>query len=134
MIDLENDIFTHVATRLRTEHGGIDVKAEYMEVPAQFPHVSIVEADNRVLERMRTNRIENAVSVMYEANVYSNLVGTRKTEAKAIANTLDEAFAEIGFTRTLREQIPNLNDAKIYRIVCRYEAVIDKNFVIYQSE
>lgn len=134
MIDLESDIYDYVAKRLRSAHTGVDVKAEYVELPAKFPHVSIVEADNRILTRMRTNNIENAASVMYEANIYSNKAATKKSEAKAIANTLDEAFTEIGFTRTFREQIPNLNDSTIYRIVCRYEAVIDKNFVIYQSE
>lgn len=134
MIDLESDIYDYVAKALRAAHSGIDVKAEYVELPAKLPHVSIVEADNRILSRMRTNNIENAVTVMYQANIYSNKVATRKSEAKAIANTLDEAFTEIGFTRTFRQQVPNLNDATIYRIVCRYEAVIDKNFVIYHSE
>ena len=115
-------------------HSGCYVTGEFVETPAKFPAVTLVEADNRVLERMRTNKIENAVSVMWEMNIYSNKVSGRKSEAKAIANTADDAFAEIGFTRTFREQIPNLRDATIYRIVCRYEAVIDKDFVIYQSE
>lgn len=134
MIDLENDIFDYAAKALRAAHTGIDVAAEYVEMPAKFPHVSIVESDNRVLTRMRTNNIENAVSVMYEVNIYSNKASGKKSEAKAIANTLDDALSGIGFTRTFREQVPNLRDATIYRIVCRYEAVIDKNFVIYQSE
>lgn len=134
MIDLENDIFDYAAKALRAAHTGIDVAAEYVEMPAKFPHVSIVEADNRILTRMRTNNIENAVSVMYECNIYSNKASGKKSEAKAIANTLDDAMSGIGFTRTFREQVPNLRDATIYRIVCRYEAVIDKDFVIYQSE
>ena len=134
MIDLENDIFDYAAKALRAAHTGIDVAAEYVEMPAKFPHVSIVESDNRVLTRMRTNNIENAVSVMYEVNIYSNKAFGKKSEAKAIANTLDDALSGIGFTRTFREQVPNLRDATIYRIVCRYEAVIDKNFVIYHSE
>ena len=134
MIDLENDIFDYAAKALRDAHTGVDVAAEYVETPAKFPHVSIVEADNRVLERMRTNNIENAVSVMYEVNIYSNKASGKKSEAKAIANTLDDVLSGIGFTRTFREQVPNLRDATIYRIVCRYEAVIDNNFVIYQSE
>lgn len=83
---------------------------------------------------MRTDNIENAVQSTFDVNVYSNKSGGKKAEAKAITNTIDDAFKEIGFTRTFREQIPNLNNATIYRIVCRYEAVIDKNFVIYQSE
>ena len=135
MIDLENDIFDYVAKALRTAHSGIDVAAEYVEVPAKFPHVSIVEADNRILQRVRTSdEIENGVSVMYDVNVYSAKPGIRKSEAKAIADTADNAFKAIGFTRTFRQQIPNLRDATIYRIVCRYEAVIDKNFMIYFNE
>ena len=97
--------------------------------------MTLVEADNRVLTRMRTSDdIENGVQSMFEMNVYSNKAAGKKAEAKAIANTADEAFAEIGYTRTFREQIPNLKNATIYRIVCRYEAVIDKDFVIYHSE
>lgn len=134
MIDLENDIFSAVATELRAQFSGVQVYGEYVETPARFPAVTIVEADNRVLTRMRTENIENAASVMYEMNVYSNKASGKKAEAKAIVNAADEFFTSIGFTRTFREQIPNLKDATIYRIVCRYEAVIDKNFVIYQSE
>ena len=134
MIDLENDIFDYAAKALRAAHTGIDVAAEYVEMPAKFPHVSIVESDNRILDRMRTNNIENAIQSMFEVNIYSNKASGKKSEAKAIANTLDDVLSGIGFTRTFREQVPNLRDATIYRIVCRYEAVIDKNFVIYQSE
>lgn len=135
IIDLESDIFDYVAKRLRAEHAGIWIAGEYVDVPAKFPAVTLVEADNRVLTRMRTSDdIENGVSVMWDMNVYSNKTAGKKAEAKAIANTADSVFAEIGFTRTFREQVPNINNATIYRIVCRYEAVIDKNFVIYHSE
>lgn len=135
MIDLETDIYDYVAKRIHATHTGAYVVGEYIEIPAKFPAVTLVEADNRILTRMRTSdEIENGVSVMWEANVYSNKSGGKKAEAKAIANTIDDAFKEIGFTRTFREQIPNLNNATIYRIVCRYEAVIDKDFVIYHSE
>ena len=71
---------------------------------------------------------------MYEANIYSNLAIGKKQEAKAIANSLDAIFEELGFTRTFRQQVPNMKDATIYRIVCRYEAVIDRNYVIYHNE
>ena len=134
MIDLEFDIFDTVAKGLRTAHSGLLVVSDFAAAPAKFPVVTLVEADNRILNRMRTNTIENAVSVMYEANIYSNKPSGKKTEAKAIANTLDGIFDGLGFTRTFRQQIPNMNDATIYRIVCRYEAVIDKNLVIYHSE
>ena len=70
---------------------------------------------------------------MWEMNVYSNKASGKKAETKEIANMADELLSAIGFIRIFREQVPNLKDATIYRIVCRYEAVIDKNFVIYQS-
>ena len=134
MIDLEFDIFDTVSKELKTAHPGLLVISDYTVAPAKFPVVTLVEADNRILDRMRTNNIENAVTVMYEANIYSNKAVGKKSEAKAIANTVDAAFNGLGFTRTFRQQIPNMNDATIYRIVCRYEAVIDKNLVIYHSE
>lgn len=133
MIDIENDVFTAVAAVLRAAFPNIYVVGEYVPAPPRFPAVSIVEADNRVVTRMRTRNIENAASVMYEVNIYSNKASGKKSEAKAIAATLDEKFAEIGFTRTMKEQVPNLNDATIYRIVCRYEAIVDKDLWIYQS-
>lgn len=137
MIDIENDVFTIVATAIRTAHSTATVVGEFVDVPASFPCVTIVEADNRILEYMRTAKIENGVSVMYEVNIYSNSVNGKKSEAKSIANTLDTAFATLNFTRTFREQIPNLRDSTIYRIVCRYEAVVGENgsgkYLIYQS-
>lgn len=134
MIDIENDVFDYVAKALRTAFPGITVISDFVEAPAKFPTVTLVEADNRILQRMRTDNIENAVSVMYEMNIYSNKAVGKKSEAKAIANAIDGLFNELGFTRTFREQIPNMKDATIYRIVCRYEAVVDSKFMIYFNE
>lgn len=130
---MESDIFTAAATTLRAAFPNIYVVGEYVPAPPRFPAVSIVEADNRVFQRMRTRNIENAASVMYEVNIYSNKASGKKSEAKAIAATLDEKLAEIGFTRTFKQQVPNLNDATIYRIVCRYEATVDKDLWIYHN-
>ena len=134
MIDLESDIYSYVASALRTEHSGLTVYGDYTVAPASFPCVMLLEVDNRVLQRVRTDNIENAVSCMFEANIYSNKASGKKSEAKAIADSVDTLFEGIGFTRTFRQQVPNMKDATIYRIVCRYEAVIDKNYMIYFNE
>ena len=134
MIDIEYDVFDYMAKSLRDAYPDLMVISDYIIAPAKFPVVTLVEADNRILQRMRTDNIENAVSVMYEANIYSNKAIGKKSEAKEIANTVDLLFNDIGFTRTFRQQIPNMKDATIYRIVCRYEAVIDKNHMIYFNE
>ena len=134
MIDIENDVFSYIATALRNAHAGVQVYGEYIETPAKFPAVTLVEADNRVLQNMRTSDdIEFGVLSMFEMNVYSNKASGKKAEAKAIATTADELFEAIGYTRTFREQVPNLKDATIYRIVCRYEAHIDKDLMIYHN-
>lgn len=137
MIDVENDVFDTVATALRSAHAGIWVAGEFVDSPARFPAVTIVEADNRIFERMRTREIENAVRVMYEVQIYSNKASGKKAEAKAIADTADGVFQSLGFTRTMRNQVANLKDATIYRIVCRYEAIVgengENNYLIYQN-
>lgn len=131
MIDAENFIFNRLANVLRGAYPGIWVVGEYIDVPADFPAVSIVESDNSVLTRQSTLNIENAVSVMYEVNVYSNLARGRKQQAKAIMAALDEEFSKMNFVRISCNPISNLQDATIYRMVARYEAVIDKDFWIY---
>lgn len=133
MIDIENDVYNTVSNALRATHAGVFTTSEYVPTPPKFPAVSIVEADNRVVPRMRTLNIENAASVMYEVNIYSNKASGKKSEAKAIAATLDAEFSKMGFTRTMKNQVPNLNDATIYRIVCRYEAIVDKDLWIYHN-
>lgn len=135
MIDLENDIYNYVSKAIKEQFPKTYTASDYLLAPPQFPAVSIVEADNYVLERMRTVKIENAVRVMYECNVFSNKAAGNKAEAKAIASVMDTAFETIGFTRTMREQVANYNDATIYRIVCRYEGTIapssDGKYLIY---
>lgn len=131
MIDLESDVFDAVAVILREAYPGIIVSSEYDSSPVSFPAVTIMEADNSVYQRMRTTAIENAVQLMYEVNVYSNKIGYKKIEAKSIMNTIDSEFERLGFTRTMCNPIPNLQDATIYRLTARYEAVADKDFWIY---
>ena len=137
MIDIENDIYDIVAKALRAQFPGITVSNEYAEQIAKLPGVTFVEADNRVVEFMRTTTIENAVAVMYEVNVFSNKVAGKKSEAKAIAGAVDELMGGLGFTRMFREQVPNLKDASIYRIVLRYEGVVgpgdEGKYLIYQN-
>lgn len=141
MIDIENDVFDKVSSYLLANYPDIEEEAitgEYVDIPASLPAVTIVEASNYVFERMRTVEIENAVRVMYEVNVYSNKVEGKKEEAKAIAAIIDEAFRQSGFTRTMRNQVANLNDSTIHRIVARYEATVGPaieagHYLVYQN-
>ena len=86
-----------------------------------------------MLQKMRTRHIENAATVLYEVNIYSNKVGYGKIEAKELLQTVDEEFSKLNFTRILMNPVANLNDATIYRIVARYQAVVDKEYRIYTN-
>lgn len=138
MIDVENDIYTIVATALREQFPGIFVSGEYVPSPASFPAVTLVEADNYVDVSMSTVNIEDCAVVMYALSVYSNKTNGKKQEAKKIADFADEQMRKLGFTRTSRVPVPNLADATIYRLESRYEAVIgygnqDNTYLIYQN-
>ena len=136
MIDIENAIFTQVATALRTQFQGIKVYGEFIETPASFPCVTIVEADNQVLKYTRDlSGVEHYAKVMYEINVYSNKENGKKSECKSISNYIDSIMTGLLFTRTYHGQTPNI-DRTIYRITMRYEAVVregiqDGNNIVY---
>ena len=124
MIDVENIIFTTLATALRTAYTGIKVYGEYVETPAGFPCVTIVEADNAVYAPTRDlSGVEHHAEVMYEINIYTNKGDSKKSDAKKIAQTIDTLMGGMLFTRTFRGQTPNI-DRTIYRITLRYKGVV----------
>ena len=133
MIELEGPLFTIIANALRDRFSGIFVSGEYVPIPASFPAVSVVEADNATYAQTRTSsNVEYHAQVMYEVDVYSNRAKGKKTEAKAIISVIDEIFLRYGFTRMFCEATPNMNDATIYRMTARYRAIVDQNLTIYR--
>lgn len=124
MISPDSFVFAEVSKTLRERFDGIFVAGEYVEVPSKFPAVTVAEASNNVVTRMRTaDRLENAVTLMYETNVFSNLSSGKKAEAREIQEVVDEVFESLGFTRIYCSPQPNLQDSKIYRIFSRYQGV-----------
>lgn len=132
MIDIENELFTNIATALRSEYDGIYVVGEYVPQPPKFPAVNIVEMDNSVYQQgVDSGAIENFATVMYQVDVYSNKVQGKKAECKAIIALIDAQFAQYGFTRMFMQPVPNFNDATIYRMTGRYRGVVSKSHQVY---
>lgn len=133
MIDIENELFTKVATALRAQFSGIFVTGEYVKAPSSFPCVMFVEMDNTPYRRTQTQAdMENHATVMYEVNVYSNKAKGKKTECKAIMKVIDDMMLSLGFDRPFLNPIPNLEDATIYRMTARYIAIVSKDKVVYR--
>lgn len=133
MIDVENEIFTVLAAAVRKEYPDSFVTGEYVRSPPAFPCVSIVETDNTTYQRTQSSYDgEHYASVMYEINVYSNKTKGKKAECKQIAAILDEILLRMNFTRTMLEPVPNQDNAAIYRLVGRYQAVVAENKTIFR--
>lgn len=132
MIDIENAVFTEVATTLRARFSGITVESVTTYSPSKFPCVCIEETDNYSLLSTRdTASNEKHATVVYEVNVYSNKANGKKTEAKTILAAVDDVMNGLGFTRTTKTPI-NLDDATKYRVFARYRAVVSTNKTIYR--
>ena len=126
MIDVEAQIYSPLATLLRSTHSGISVSGEYVKAPSEFPFVSIVEADNYMsAANLSTADTEQFATLMYEVNVYSNKNTGKKSECKAIMATVDAFMYGLNFTRLSLSPVPNMDNASIYRMTARYRAETD---------
>ena len=133
MINVENEIFDRVAKSVRDAYPSVFISGEYVRPPSKFPFVSLIEMSNTAYDKTQSSGgLENHASVMYEVNVYSNKKSGKKSECKAIATLIDDELATLGFSRTMLQPIPNMDDATIYRLTGRYTAVISKDKVIYR--
>ena len=98
-----------------------------------MPYVTLVVVDNVVYEPfINSARIENAVNIMVEVNVYSNKTSGKKEECKKLMKTIDDTLSDLNLVRTFCQPTPNLEDATVYRITARYRAIVDKNLIIYR--
>ena len=133
MINVEQEIFNIIAKAVRNAYPKAYVIGEYVKAPSKFPCISIVEIDNTVYDRTQTSgSLENHADVSYEVNIYSNKISGKKSECKSIASLIDNEFATLGFSRTMLQPIPNIDDATIYRMTGRYRGVVSKDNVIYR--
>ena len=133
MIDIENEVFDRVATRVREQFPDIFMVGEYVSSPSSFPAASLLEMENTVREdTIDSGSNENHANVMYEANVYSNKTTGKKSECKAIIALIDQEMLALGFVRSSLTPVPNMNDSTIYRMVGRYRAIVSSDLKIYR--
>jgi len=130
MIDVENEIYTLLATAIRNAYEGINVQSTITYSPSEFPTVCIEEIDNFSVSATRDSASnENFVRVSYEVTVYSNKVPGGKQECKEILDVADTKLQELGFTRMSKNFLQNISNES--RMVARYTATIGKDSKIY---
>ena len=133
MINIENEVFNRVNTRVREVFTDIFMVGEYVMSPPYFPAVSLVEMDNATrIETIDSGSNENHANVMFEVNVYSNKTAGKKSECKEIITLIDEEMLAMGFSRSTLTPVPNEYDSTIYRMVARYRAAVSSDHKIYR--
>jgi hypothetical protein len=135
VIDVESKVFQKCADAFRAAYPNGYIAGEYVPQPPKFPAVSLVEMDNSVDNRAIDNGdIENAVNVMYQVDVYSNLNTGKKAQTKAIIALLDKVLSDYRFVRTFCNPVQNFDDATIYRMTARYTRRFTNQDEIYKED
>lgn len=133
MIDIEISLFNEIARPLVAKYPDVYASSRAIVAPPRFPAVTIIQSVNsEVQSRVDTSGEENANSLTYDVNVYSNSAKDGKTICKDILQIVDEVMRNRNFTRVFSEPLDNAADPSIYRMHARYIGLIDKNLVHYR--
>lgn len=124
MIDIETQVIDKVVRAVKAEYPKAVVEDRFTAAPASFPYVAVYEMNNTQPQRYVDNTGNELYSeVTYEAQVFTN-DQYKKSTAKAISKIVDKTMRGLGFLRTFKNPIPNI-DITIYRIALRYTAVVE---------
>lgn len=133
MIDVNNEVFTSVATDVRNNHVGTTVIGEYTRIPSKFPAVTLDEISNVTLDWLEdSSNEEKFAGVTYRLRVSSNKQSGKKAEARAIFATADAAMRRMGFRRVTYTTTPEIYKSTVYEITATYEAVVSATGYVYK--
>jgi hypothetical protein len=130
LIDVENYIFEQIKGTVGSEAKGFSTTNS--ETPPEFPFLCVEQKDNPEYTLANdSSGEENAIKPLFEITCYTKDTG-KKTQAKKIMSIVAQEMKENGFTRIFGPQeIENISNPTIFRMVARYQAVVDKNNKIY---
>lgn len=125
MIDIEDEIFNMIAIPLRAKYGATKIMISSMEVraPSTFPYVELKIIDQNISLDHQYNQ-KQLETIVYQVDVYSNLVNKKKAQCKEIISFIDDLFISHNFVRTAYAGNTQ-SDATIYRITARYRVETD---------
>ena len=127
MIDVEYKVYTNVRKAVLDNFSTASVSGVYVDKPSKLPHVSIEETDSYTPVGYNSlSDPEFAAALTYTVNIFTN-TKTAKEDAKAIAAVVNDAFAEMGFARSMKQEMPNI-DRTIYRLILRFRGTAWKGF------
>ena len=131
MIDYSNEIFSAVATDLRSAYKGIKVVGEYVASPAAFPTVTIDEIQN-IPTHMDSSNQPKYAEVVYRIQVFCNGSGKR-AKAREIYGAVAKQLSIMGLVGVTYTTTPAIYNSEVYCITGTFRGVIDRDGVIYRG-
>ena len=132
MIDYSNEVFNLVATELRNKFDGIKVIGENIDVPTEFPTVTIDEVQN-LPTALDGGNINKYALVRYRVQVFSNNTKSKRQECRQIFRELDVLLQSINLTCKTFSPLPDVYNSKIYQITASFEGVIREDGYIFKN-
>ena len=136
MIDIENKVTDTIIRAVKNDYPSAVVEDRFNPTPSALPYAAVYELSNTTYTQSRDNlNRELYANITYEVQVFAN-DKYKKATAKAIADLIDSEMLSMGFVRTFKNPIPNV-DRTIYRIAMRYAAIVqegiqtDKDTITY---
>ena len=131
MINVFNEVFTLLVNTLASYDNNIKTSSVYVNMPSEYPFVSLEEINNSVYEQTSDScDIENHALIELEANIYTKNP-LKKSKADGIANVIDGLLKSYNFVRQSKNVLQDSNETT-YRIVLRYSGVVSKDSVVYR--
>lgn len=134
MIDVEIEIYNNVRKAIKAVNDKCEVSSKfYTTQPTSFPAASFIEISNTPVERtFDSSGRERCASVTFQLDVYSNLQVGAKAQCKEIIKAVSDYMNDINGYRFVCEQLSNIADNTITRVVARYSINVDENNLIYR--
>ena len=131
MIDYSNEIFSAVATDLRSAYKAIKVVGEYVASPTAFPTVTIDEIQN-IPTHMDSSNQPKYAEVVYRIQVFCNGSGKR-AKAREIYGAVAKQLSIMGLVGVTYTTTPAIYNSEVYCVTGTFRGVIDRDGVIYRG-
>lgn len=132
MIDISNELFTHIKNSVEQNFNGeIYVLGESLGTPSKFPCVTYEEISN-IPVHLDSAAQNKYARLNIRIQVFSNKQTGKRAEARKIYSIVDECLQNVGFHANSFSVKPNFYLTDIYQITSTYEAVTDRNGFIFR--
>ena len=131
MIDYSNEIFSAVATDLRSAYKGIKVVGEYVASPTAFPTVTIDEIQNTPTH-LDSADLPKYAEVVYRVQVFCNGSGKR-AKAREIYGAVAKRLSLAGLVGVTYTTTPAIYNSEVYCITGTFRGVVDRDGVFYRG-